>query len=253
MKTSPTDNDESQLLGKLHATIIRGLVDTGRAPRITDLAAALACPSETVRGLLHQLEAHHGVVLHAHSNEVWIAHPFSTAPTLFSVHAGSCEQRCSSRNVGGGDNNDMIWWANCAWCALGAASLIGHDCRIITNIGGHGKPAQIDIINGELAPTDLLIHFPIGVAEIWNNVVYSCSTMLVFERESDIDSWCHRHGIAKGDVRPISAMWPFAREWYGGHLSESWRKVSIDEARAMFARYGLDGAIWALPAADGRF
>jgi hypothetical protein len=56
----------------------------------------------------HTLAEHHGVVLHPGSDEIWVAHPFSTAPTGFRVRAGSRE-----------------WWANCAWCSLGVVEVAG--------------------------------------------------------------------------------------------------------------------------------
>ena len=112
---------------------------------------------------------------------------------------------------------------------------------------------NLEVRDGEVVPTELLVHFPVPMARIWDNVLYACSTMLLFERESDIDDWSDRHGIPKGDVRRVSDLWPFAREWYGGHLSESWEKISVDQARAMFARHGLDGPIWTLPDSREQF
>ena len=77
--------------------------------------------------------------------------------------------------------------------------------------------------------------------------------MLVFDDEADIDPWCGRTGIPKGDVRPLPVVAAFAREWYAPYLDENWRKRSTVEARALFARHGLDGPIWDLPADGERF
>ncbi len=227
---------EGPTYGELHATVLREIVETGRAPSVDNLVNRWGLARAKVRALLRELQNQHGAVLHPHSDEVWIIHPFSTAPTLFSIHAGP-----------------MAWWANCAWCSLGAAALLDRDCRIVSNLGGHGERVDLLVRNGQLVSDGLLIHMPVPMAKAWDNVVYTCSVMLLFERESDIDDWSSRHGIPKGDVRRVADMWPFAREWYGGHLSESWEKISVARARALFARYGLEGPIWDLPEDEGRF
>ena len=222
--------------GRLHALILRTIIDTGRAPTVEGISAEWGLPRDEVRALLGELQQWHGAVLHPASDEIWIIHPFSAAPSLFSVHAGG-----------------KVWWANCAWCGLGAAALIGQDCRITSSLGAHGERVDLEVRDGEVVPGEILVHFPVPMARVWDNVLYACSTMLLFERESDIDDWSDRHGIPKGDVRRVSDLWPFAREWYGGHLSESWEKISVDQARAMFARHGLDGPIWTLPDSGEQF
>lgn len=189
-----------------------------------------------MRSRLRDLQDHHGCVLHPHSDEVWIVHPFANAPALVSIHAG-----------------DDVWWANCAWCGLGAAHLIGRDCRITSTLGAHGESVDLEIKAGALVPTDLLVHFPVPMARAWDNVVYTCSTMLLFEDEAHVERWCARHGVPRGDVRRVADLWPFAREWYGSHLSEEWEKISVPRAREMFARHGLDGPIWSLPSGVERF
>ncbi len=222
--------------GRLHAHILRSLISSGQAPTVAELAREWQSTPDEVRISLRDLQEEHGVVLHPRSDEVWLIHPFSTAPTAFTVHSG-----------------ERVWWANCAWCSLGAAALIGGDCRITTSLGAHGDRVDLELRGGELLPTELLIHLPVPMARAWDNVLYTCSTMLFFERELDIEAWCRRHGIAMGDVRRVRDFWPFAREWYANHLSESWRKVQVDEARALFERHGLDGPIWALGTGRERF
>jgi len=48
----------------------------------------------------------------------------------------------------------------------------------------------------------------------WDNVTYTCSLMLSFPSEQDVDEWCNRHGVDKGDVRKVEDFWPFAKKWY---------------------------------------
>jgi hypothetical protein len=86
-----------------------------------------------------------------------------------------------------------------------------------------------------------------------DNVVYTCSTMLVFASESEIDEWCTRHALPRGDAQPIQLAYEFAAVWYGQHLNLDWRKWTLEEARLLFARFGFKGTIWALSESEQRF
>lgn len=99
----------------------------------------------------------------------------------------------------------------------------------------------------------LVIHFPIPMTRAWDNVVYACSTMLLFEDELQVTQWCARHGISRGDVQPVTKVLELARRWYGGHLAPNWRKHTVAEAREIFLDLGLTHAVWQLPARDGNF
>ena len=87
----------------------------------------------------------------------------------------------------------------------------------------------------------------------WDNVIYTCSVILVFEAEDQIDKWCRRHHITKGGVQPLSKIWEFAKVWYGGHLNFNWKKWTTEEAQRIFDKFDLTGAIWDIPVSDSRF
>jgi hypothetical protein len=222
--------------GSLHHAILRKFIDDGYPPTTSELCARFGVDADRVQSALHDLAAYHGVVLHPHNSEVWIAHPFSSAPTLFDVRKGGCH-----------------WWGNCAWCALGVAALVGgHGVTIQTTLGADADPTTIHI-DDQHVRENLLVHFPIPMARAWDNVVYTCSTMLVFGADSDVDVWSRRHAIPRGDVQPIQRVYEFAAAWYSRHLNDDWRKWTTDEARELFQRFGLGGPIWQLPRSDERF
>jgi hypothetical protein len=217
---------------ELHYMILHSFLEKGYAP---DLAAMASHFGETdlhgIRSGLIELEEQHAVVLHPDKESVWIIHPLSAAPTNFCVKA-----------------KGMTFWGNCAWCSLGAAALLQpNDVTISTTAGAEGEPLEIDIVNGELIPTSHLVHFPVPMAKAWENVVYTCSVMLLFKNELEIDSWCRRHLIHKGDVESVSRIWDFAKAWYGNHLSRTWKKWTEEEAIELFRTYGLSGPIWSIP------
>jgi len=213
----------------LHAAIMASFLQDQRPPTVEGLALRLACDEKAVRQGLRSLADHHGVVLHPNSDEIWVAHPFSAAPTTFVVRTGP-----------------RSWWGNCAWCSLGVAHLAGGSATIETRLGALGAAVEVRIEDGRIVESDFVVHFPIPMRRAWDNVLFTCSVMLLFRDESDVDAWCAVRGVAKGDVRPIEQVWAFAREWYARHADVTWTKWSTREAAAMFARHGFAGPIWSL-------
>jgi hypothetical protein len=211
-------------------------IEKGRAPTVNALASVFQVEKIEMENALKSLQEYHGVVLHPASCEIWAMHPFPNAPTQFWIES-----------VGQG------WWGNCAWCALGAAALLERDVTVTTTLGGEAKQIVIKINGGEIINNNLFIHFPISMSKAWDNVTYTCSTMLMFESEAEIDSWCYRHGMHRGDVQPIDKIWRFTQAWYGNHLNPDWVKWSVAEAQALFERFELNHAIWQMPSKTGRF
>ena len=222
--------------GLLHATIGRHFVAHGTAPTIAQLSAVLGAEAATIADALRALADYHGVVLHPTSGEIWAMHPFSAAPTAFWVESGG-----------------RGWWANCAWCALGIVALLQADATITTTLGGESVQIVLQIRDGVVTPADLCVHFSIPMARAWDNVTYTCSTMLVFASAAAVDVWCIRHAIPRGDVQSLATVWAFAQVWYGRHLDPHWTKWTTVEAQAVFDRFGLTGPIWALPTSTERF
>lgn len=220
----------------LHHTIIKGIIEHGFAPSVDDLSSSFQATKEEVISALIKLEEYHGVVLHPNKSEVWAIHPFSLSPTNFYVQT-----------------DHGAWWGNCAWCSLGVAALVKGDVKITTTIGAETKQVVINIVDQQIQETNYLIHFPIAMKCAWDNVVYTCSNMLLFENEQQIDEWTRKHNIPKGDIQPIEKIWNFSRKWYGNHLNSDWTKWSIDEAKSIFQEFELKGRIWELDDSSERF
>lgn len=222
--------------GTLHYAIIRNFVDTGAPPTVGALAAVFDTNADAVANALRRLADDHGVVLFPGTADIRVAHPFSAVPTGFRVRQGA-----------------RSWWGNCAWCSLGIAGLIDGQAAITTTLGATDREITIHVTDGAVTDSDLLVHFPVPMTKVWNDVIYACSTMMVFDHEAKIEEWCAANQVAKGDIQPLGNVWPFAREWYGRHLDEDWRKWTVAEAREIFRRHDLSGPIWHLPDANGRF
>ena len=223
--------------GRLHHELIRGLVETCSIPSHDELQARLSCSSsEELDRAFEELAGLHGVVLHPASHQVWAIHPFSLAPTPFLVESG-----------------EKKWWGNCAWCSLGITVLVGGPCLITTTLGAESEQVQLTVENGQVNRSDLVVHFPIPMTRAWDNVVYTCSTMLLFKDGNHVAEWSARHRIPRGDIQPVAKVLELAKRWYGEHLRPDWTKKSIAEARAIFADLGFAHPVWSLPSTEGRF
>mgnify|MGYP000524521226 CR=1 FL=1 len=210
----------------LHYAIIREIIDKGYAPDIEGLSKILKADKVEIVAGLYELQKYHGVVLHPNEPKIWVIHPFSLAPTNFYVKSKIGE-----------------WWGNCAWCSLGIAALINEDVTISTSIGAESRRIEINIINGRIQENNYLIHFPISMKNAWDNVIYTCSNMLIFENEEQINQWTKKHNIPKGDIQPIEKVWNFSKKWYGNHLNPGWKKWTVAQAKQLFKEFGLEHQI----------
>lgn len=220
----------------VHRRLIIGLIERGFCPSSRELAATLSVAVDDASASLQRLDANHGVVLHPGTTEPWVVHPFSTTPTLFLV-----------------ENARNSWWAPCVWCAFGVATLVGTPCRIHTTIGGESERCVLDYDGLHVTPKGLLAHFPIPIARAWDNVHRHCACTLVFHSQLEIESWCARRAVAKGEVQPVEKVAELGRVWYGQHTSPDWRKVTPTEAADLFRSVGLTGAHWHVPGGNQRF
>ncbi|MFL5740178.1 MAG: alkylmercury lyase family protein [Flavisolibacter sp.] len=220
----------------LHYQIIRYIIDKGFAPSVEALSKIMKVDDKDVIQGLASLSEYHGVVLQPYEPSIWVIHPFSLAPTNFLVK--------SSKG---------IWWGNCAWCSLGIAALLNDDVNITTRLAAYDEQIVIHITGGQLQETDLYVHFPIPMQKAWDNVIYTCSNILVFKDKLQINQWTRRHHIPKGDVQPISKVWEFSKKWYSNHLNPNWEKWTLKEAKAIFQEFHLTGKIWELEDLETRF
>ena len=209
--------------------INRYIMEKGFAPVMSSLGRVLNSVDVMVKNGLQQLAENHAIVLHPNSLQIWVAHPFALFPTLFWVESGTRK-----------------WWGNCAWCSLGIAAIAKADCSIFTKLSGEKDPLRIDVKGGNVLQNDLLVHFAIPAKQLWDNVIYTCANMLAFETEIQIDDWCKRHDVPKGQVVPINQVWELAKLWYGNYLDDTWTRKTPEYAESIFRKVGLSGAFWKL-------
>ena len=226
----------------LHHLIITSIVNNGRAPIISEIAQKYEMSIDKIKEALHKLQDYHGVVLHPNSDEIWVCHPFSLAPTNFRITV-----------------RDKSWYGTCSWCSLGAAKLLGGNVVIQTILADTGEAITLKVENNELVNVDenLCVHFPIKMTEAWNNVIYTCQCMQLFSSAEAIKEWSKRHlppgQELEGSIQPIHKCFQFAKNWYANHDDPNWTKWTATEAMEMFERHGLVGEIWKLPSTQKQF
>jgi hypothetical protein len=217
----------SQADQDLRGLLARMIADRGHAPPIAELADAAGIVEEAARASLWRLHEAHALLLHPHSCEPWAVHPFALSP-------GSCWVETPTRG----------YWANCLYCGLGIAAALRSDARITTRLGGEGETRIFRVEGGELRDTDGVFHLSTPIRLWWANVIHACASFQPFASEADVDPWCERHAMPRGEVMTLGALWRFASDWYGGCLQVPWRKRSVDEVRALFEGHGFTGPFW---------
>lgn len=222
---------------KLHHTILKAVIDNGYSPDLSILSEVFNTGKEEIKKALQELQEYHGIALHPDQTKIWAIHPFSLSPTNFLVK--------SNRNE---------WWGCCAWCSFGIAVLLEEEVKIMTTMGAkQQEQITLHIDNGNLQESSYIVHFPIPMKNVWDNVIDTCSKILLFNNEEEINEWTNRHNIPKGDIQPIQKIWNLSKDWYKHHLSPSWKKSTIEEAKSIFAKHKLNHPVWTLEGLNGRF
>ena len=205
--------------------ITRTFLEKGRPPVQADIANELSISAVDAKQILKSLAENKALVLHPKTDEVWIAHPFSSSPNSFWIE-----------DIEG----KVGWWSNCAWCAMGVAALAARPVRIISRWGGENETFAIEIRNGKLERTDFVVHFATPVPKLWDNVIHSCSMMLPHKSEKLLDEWCQRHRLERGASLSAEKCWELSQKWYGDYLHSQWNRKSPEEVKSFFNSIGLD-------------
>jgi hypothetical protein len=210
---------------RVRQLITRTFVEKGRPPQLSELENLVSLDAAQVKQILNSLANNKALVLHPKTDEVWIAHPFSSSPNSFWIEE---------------IEGKMGWWSNCAWCAMGVAALVSRPVRLISRWGGEKETFTLEVKDGLLEKTDFVVHFATPVPKLWDNVIHSCSMMLPHKSEAALNEWCERHGFERGSFLCAEKCWELSRKWYGDYLHPEWNRKSPEEVNRFFESIGLD-------------
>lgn len=221
--------DADSLDRDLRLRVYERVVERGHPPTIEELATDFVIHRSEVLSALRRLETGRALILSPDKTHIRVAPPFSAVPTPFRVE--------TARGA---------WWGNCAWESLGIAATLQCDAKIRTTVGACGPALEIDVRGDRVEPRELLMHIAVPARQWWDDVAFTCGTILFFTSAADVDAWCRRSGVTHGAVLTMDQAWSLAKRWFSGRLERDWRRLTPVEARASLAEAGLTGPFWEL-------
>lgn len=141
---------------EIRSAVYRFFVDEGRPPLAGEVARELATSPVEVEDSFRRLHDAHVLVLAPGTPYIWMANPLSALPTPYTV-------RC----------NDKSYWGNCIWDALGAVAMLGMDGTVTSLCPDCGEELRVDIVDGELASSDHIVHFAVPAAHWWDDIGFN--------------------------------------------------------------------------------
>jgi Alkylmercury lyase len=137
----------------IYETIAR----TTQAPTAADVAKSLGTSPEEVEAALERLHMKRLLVPEpGNPSRIRIAPPFSGVETAFRVNV-----------------QDKVYYANCAWDALGIAAALQIDAIIEAADGYSGESMILEVRNGQPVPQSCVIHFAVPAARWWDDILYT--------------------------------------------------------------------------------
>ena len=144
------------LLWQIRHFIYTHFADTTLSPSIEDVAKHFNISTEEASDYYKELNNRHAFFLEPETLTVRMANPFSGIPTDFKVHA-----------------NDKTYYANCAWDMLGIPAALHTDAVIEAVCTESNDTVQLEIKNGQIPNSQLLVHFPLPFASWYDDLVFT--------------------------------------------------------------------------------
>jgi hypothetical protein len=140
---------------KMH--IYETIVRTTQAPALSEVAESLSASPEEVAAALERLHKKRLLVPEpGNPSRIRMAPPFSGVETSFRVQV-----------------QDKVYYANCAWDALGIAAALHADAIIEASDGYSGEPMMLEVRNGLPISQSCVIHFAVPAARWWDDILYT--------------------------------------------------------------------------------
>jgi hypothetical protein len=210
--------------------VYRTFAITGRAPAAATLAAELGLDAHAVRAGLRRLAGGRHLVLDG-SGDIVMAHPFSSVPLGFAVMG-----------------RETLWWGGCAWDSFALPQVLPDDPEVLVSTRCPGCGAALAWIVSRSVPPEgrEVAHFLVPAAQMWDDVVRTCSNQRLFCSDTCVDSWIATSGNARGYVMDLATLWRLAQHWYDGRLDRGYRRREPVQAADYFRAAGLRGTFWGL-------
>ena len=136
--------------------IYQSFAESGRAPVLAELAAAVGATEHQIRTSLGRLFEAHEIAPLPDGDGVWMANPFSGLPTDFVV-----------------ETSEMTCYAPCAWDALGVAAILHTDVEIRTRCAASEQPLHFGVRDGALTGDEGVIHLVTPIGHAWDDIGFT--------------------------------------------------------------------------------
>jgi hypothetical protein len=144
------------LIWQVRTFIYHSFAETAQPPAVHGVAQHFQLSLAQVEEIYLELDRRHAFFLEPGTLEIRIANPFSAVPTNFQVEA-----------------RGRIYWANCGWDALGIPAALHADARIEAACAHSGDSIILNVQDGELAPTEVVVHFVVPFARWYEDMVFT--------------------------------------------------------------------------------
>jgi hypothetical protein len=144
------------LLWQIRHFVYNHFADTTHPPSVDETAAHFNILTEEAGEYYKELHNRHVFFLDPGTLNVRMAWPFSAVPTIFKVHA-----------------NGRTYFANCAWDMLGIPALLKCDAVLEAKFTESNEPIQLEIKDGKVTNSKLLIHFPVAFSHWYDDLVFT--------------------------------------------------------------------------------
>lgn len=133
------------------------IAETTKIPSSADVAEALNASAEEVEAAFERLHEKRLLVPEpGDPSRIRMAPPFSGIETPFRVKV-----------------RDKVYYANCAWDALGIPAALHQDAIVEASDGHSGEPMTLEVRDGQPIPQQCLIHFAVPAARWWDDIIYT--------------------------------------------------------------------------------
>jgi len=144
------------ILWQIRYFIYNHFADTTHPPSVDETAAHFNISTEEAGEYYKELDNRHAFFLDPGTLNIRMAWPFSAIPTDFKVHA-----------------NGRTYYANCAWDMLGIPALLQCDAVMDAKFTESNEPAQLEVKDGKITNSELLIHFPVPFSHWYDDLVFT--------------------------------------------------------------------------------
>lgn len=203
---------------------------TGQVPSAAGIAYRLDSHGDEVSAALAELAEQRHLALDD-AGQITLAHPFSSIPMGFSVMGGA-----------------TLWWGGCAWDSFALPHLVPDEPEVLvaTTCPACRQPHAWTVGRDDPPPGDQVAHFLVPAAQMWDDVVHTCSHQRIFCAADCVDRWLADTGHDRGYFMDLPTLWRLASHWYDGRLDRGYQRREPADAAAYLREAGLSGAFWGL-------